>query len=115
MKRLMLGRQMSIPSSSKQNGVRCKMEFFSSEKKGMGESFDFLNESVLLVRSAWVAQSVKRPTLHLGSGHDLAVCGFEPSIRLTAQSLEPASESMSPPLSLPLPSSHSVSQKINKH
>ena len=26
---------------------------------------------------AWVAQSVKHPTLDLGSGHDLTVHGFE--------------------------------------
>ena len=29
-------------------------------------------------RGAWVAQSVKRPTLDFSSGHDLTVRGFEP-------------------------------------
>ena len=40
-------------------------------------------------QGAWVAQSVKRPTLDFGSGHDLMVCGFEPTLdsRLTAQNL----------------------------
>ena len=59
-------------------------------------------------RGAWVAQSVKH----------LTVRGFEPHVRshvLTAQSLEPASHSVSPSLSA---HSHSVSlsfKKINKH
>ena len=40
-----------------------------------------------------------------GSGHDLTVCKFEPRVRLcadTSRSLEPASDSVSPPLSDPL-------------
>ena len=36
------------------------------------------------ILGTWVAQSIKRPTLDLGSGHDLMVCGFEPHIRLCA-------------------------------
>ena len=39
-----------------------------------------------------------------GSGHDLAIRGFEPRASgsvLTAQSLEPASDSVSPSLSAP--------------
>ena len=50
----------------------------------------------------WVAQSVKHPTLDLGSGHDLTVCGFKPHIRsvLTVWSLLGI---LSFPLSLPLP------------
>ena len=31
-------------------------------------------------RGAWVAPSVKRPTLDFGAGHDLRVCEFEPHI-----------------------------------
>ena len=40
-----------------------------------------------------------------GSGHDLAVCEFEPASGsvLTAQSLEPASDSVPPSLSAPSP------------
>ena len=38
-----------------------------------------------------------------GSGHDLAVRGFEPRVGLCAQSLEPASDSVSPSLSDPPP------------
>ena len=40
--------------------------------------------------NAWVAQSVKHPTLHFGSSHDLMVCGLEPHVRLCADGLEPA-------------------------
>ena len=37
-------------------------------------------------RGAWVAQWV---VSDFGSGHNLAVCGFEPRIRLCADSSEP--------------------------
>ena len=47
------------------------------------------------VWGAWVAQSVKGPTLDFGSGHDLTVCGFDPCIRLCADSVEPAWDSLS--------------------
>ena len=57
-------------------------------------------------RGIWVTQSVKRPMSC--SGHDLMACEFEPHFGLcvlTAQSLEPASDSVSvflapPPLVL---------------
>ena len=39
---------------------------------------------------AWMAQTVKQPTLGLGSGRDLTVHEFEPHIRLCADSAEPA-------------------------
>ena len=38
---------------------------------------------------AWVAQSVKCPTLGFGSGHGLMVREFEPCVRLLADSAEP--------------------------
>ena len=44
-----------------------------------------------------------------GSGRDLAVLEFEPHVRLTAVSAEPASDPLSS--SLPLPGSYSLSQK----
>ena len=50
---------------------------------------------------AWLAQSVKRPTLGFGSGHDLTVREFEPRIGLCADSAEPASGSLPPSLSVP--------------
>ena len=60
-----------------------------------------------------MAQLVKRPTS--GSGHGLAVRGFKPvsGSVLIAQSLEFASDSVSPSLSGPLPRtlSFSLSQK----
>ena len=52
-----------------------------------------------------------------GSGHDLAVHGFEPHIGLCVDSLEPAPGSLSPFLYPPLPRSLSLSlplSKINK-
>ena len=48
---------------------------------------------------AWVAQSVKYPTLDFGSGHDLTVHETEPCIRLCTDSAEPAWDSLSPFLS----------------
>ena len=40
--------------------------------------------------------------LTLGSGHDLTVCEFEPRVGLWANSAEPAGDSQSPFLSVPL-------------
>ena len=66
-----------------------------------------------------MAQSVKRPTLDLGSGHDLTVCEFRSHIGLCADGVELAWGSLSLPLSL-CPSllvcavSLSLSPKINK-
>ena len=42
-----------------------------------------------------MAQSVKRPTLDSGAGHDLVVCEFEPRTGLCADSAEPAWDSLS--------------------
>ena len=63
-----------------------------------------------MLGGAWVAQSVKHPTLGLGLGHDLTVHEFEPCIKLQAASAEPAWDSLSP-LSAPCqPCSLSFSQ-----
>ena len=63
-----------------------------------------------------MVQSIKSPTLGFGSDHDLMVRGFEPHIRLCADSVEPAWDSLSPSLSLsaPLLLTLFVSLKINK-
>ena len=61
-----------------------------------------------------MAQLGERPTLDFCSGHDLMVGEFESHIRLCADGVEPAWDSLSPPLSLPLPHSLSLSFKINK-
>ena len=58
-----------------------------------------------------MAQSVKHPTLGFGLGHDLVVREFESRIRLCADSVEPAWDSLSPFPSLLLPSSLSLSKK----
>ena len=65
---------------------------------------------------AWVAQSVKGQTLGFSSGHDLVVCEFELHVGLCADSLEPAWDSLSLPISLPLPGlfSLSLSLKIDR-
>ena len=60
---------------------------------------------------AWKAQSVKYPTLGFGSGHDLMICGIEPMSSSVPNSMEPAWDSLSLPVSLPF--SLSLSQ-INK-
>ena len=61
-----------------------------------------------------MAQVVKCLTLNFSSGHDLQVCEFEPCVRLCADDTEPAWDSLSTSLSLPLPRFLSVSFKINK-
>ena len=45
-----------------------------------------------------VAQSVRRPTLDFGSGHDLTVREFEPRIGYCTGGWEPAWNSVSPSL-----------------
>ena len=70
-------------------------------------------------RGAWVAQSVKHPTLNCGSGPDLTVRGIEPHVGLCADSAEPAwnslflslSLSAPPPLMLSISASHSLKNK----
>ena len=47
------------------------------------------------IRGLLVAQSGKRPTLGLGSGHDLTVHEIEPHVGLCADSVEPAWDSLS--------------------
>ena len=63
-----------------------------------------------------MAQSVERPTLGFGSGHDLMVCGFEPQVRLCADGMKPTWNSLSPSLSAPplLTWSLSLSEIKNK-
>ena len=70
-----------------------------------------------LVEGAWVARSVKPPT-----SAQVVISRFMSSSPasgsvLTAQSLEPVLDSVSPSLSLPLPRSYSVSLSLsqNKH
>ena len=62
----------------------------------------------------WVAQLVKRLTLDFSSGHDLTVREIEPRVGLCADTVEPAWDSRSFPLSLPLPHSCSLSPPLKK-
>ena len=66
------------------------------------------------VRGTWVAQSVQHLALDFVSGHDLTVCGFKSCIGLCADSAEPAWESLSFPLALPLPHSRYLCLSQNK-
>ena len=65
-------------------------------------------KKLIYFRSAWVAQLVKRLTLDFRSGHDVMVLEIEPRVRLCADSVESAWDSLSssltapPRLSLPL-------------
>ena len=61
---------------------------------------------------AWVVPLVEHPTLGFGSGHDLTVCGMEPLVGLCDDSMGPAQDSLSPSLSLPLPHSLSLKNKL---
>ena len=60
-------------------------------------------------RGAWVAQMVKHPTSAQVMISWLVGSSPMSGSVLTAQSLEPASDSVSPSLSLPFPRSYSVS------
>ena len=72
-------------------------------------------ENKKYMQGAWAAQWVKHLTLDFGSGHDLAVCRFEPHIGLCADSVEPAWDSVSClPLSLPLPCLFSLSLSLSQ-
>ena len=67
------------------------------------------------VLGTWGTQQVGPPTLDFSSGHDLAVQGIQPHIRLCADRAESAWNPLSLALSaLPL-CFFSLSLKINKH
>ena len=51
---------------------------------------------------AWVALPVEHPTLDVGWGHDLVVCETEPRVKLYADSMEAAGDSLFPSLSVSL-------------
>ena len=60
-----------------------------------------------------MAQSVNRLTLDFGSGHDVTVPETEPRVGLCAESTEPAWDSQSVSLSLPVP--HSLSLTLSQN
>ena len=69
-----------------------------------------------LSKGAWVAQSVKRPTSAQVMISQFVGSSPATGSVLTARSLEPASDSASPSLSLPLPCLSSVSLALqNKY
>ena len=76
-----------------------------------------VNLKQCLKRGAWVAQSVEHPTSAQVTIPQFVGSSPVSGSVLTARSLEPASDSVSPSLSLPLPRSCSISlclSKINK-
>ena len=60
-----------------------------------------------------MAQSVKRPALDFGSGHDLVVLEIESHVGVCADSVESVWDSLSYPLSAP-PPMHLLSLSQNK-
>ena len=68
-----------------------------------GESRRSASSRMIWTLGAWVAQSVKTPTLHCRSGHDLMTGEFQPHVGLCTVRAEPAwdSVSLSPSLSTP--------------
>ena len=76
-------------------------------------SFDSGQNKRPEVRGAWLAQSLKQPTLDFGSGRDLTVREFEPHIGLCAHSVSLLGI-LCLPVSLPLPASLSLALKMNK-
>ena len=67
-----------------------------------------------MFKGAWVAQSVKCPTLDFSSGHNLMVHEFEPHVGFHADGVEPAWDSVSPSLSAPPLLALNLFLKINK-
>ena len=61
-----------------------------------------------------MAPSVKRPTLDFSSSHDLTVCEIRPRVRLYADSVEPAWDTLSLSLSASPPRSLSLKNKYFK-
>ena len=60
-----------------------------------------------------MAESVEHPTLDFGSGHDLTGCEFKSRIGFCTDSVEPAWDSLSMPISHLCGLSLSLSLKIN--
>ena len=71
-----------------------------------------LRKNKTFFRGAWVAQLVEHPTLARVMISQLVGLSPASGSVLTAQSLEPALDSVSPSLSLPLTHSHSVSVSL---
>ena len=74
------------------------------------EKAQFNSITKYLPRGTWVAQSVKRPTLDVGSGHDPAVREFELRVGLCSGRAEAAWDSLSPSLCPSPTHTHSHSQ-----
>ena len=60
-----------------------------------------------------LGSSVKHLTLDFSSDHDLTVCEIESHISLCTNSVEPASDSLSPNLSAPPPLVHMLARSLS--
>ena len=65
----------------------------------MGDYMNVYDKHEMVGAPGWHS----RLSVRLQPGHDLAVCEFEPRIRLWADGLEPVSDSVFPSLSAPPP------------
>ena len=86
------------------------METLCSRKQ-FGPDAKAVSDEKIQLRGTWVAQSVKRTTLHSGSGHDLRIRETEPHFRLCTDTVEPAWDALSLSLSLSLSPTPSFSNK----
>ena len=80
-----------------------RKNFFTIIKRDVSVQFDILSLEIYII-GAPEELSVKPLTHDFGSGHNLMVHEFEPRVELCADSAEPAWDSLSLHLSLPLPS-----------
>ena len=77
-------------------------------------AFPFPEVFTPFLRQGLYLGEVKGPTLGFSSGHDLTVCGFKPHVRLCADGVEPAWDSLSAPSLAQLLPTCAVSVSLNK-
>ena len=67
-----------------------------------------------ICKGAWMAQLAKHPIFDFSLGLDLMVREIKPYITLHAERVEPTWDSLSLPLSLPLPCLHSLNKQLSR-
>ena len=75
----------------------------SIKKYFYGRTNKLKSKRLVKFRGAWMAQSIEHLTLDFSSGHDLTVMGWSLPLG-SVLNMKPAWDSLSPFLSLPLPS-----------
>ena len=99
---------IGAPETSAEEAQKPKELLEETEATGHVSGSEGVSWEKVLKHQVLVAQLVKRPALDLGSGHDLTAHEIEPHVRLRADSVEPARQSLSHSPSLPLLSTYSV-------